>query len=71
MFSLASRWWFAATSAIRSKRNDTTLLARRVAGRRLFIAFTIRGNLLRVISVRDMNQREMEAYASLEKKTGA
>ncbi len=40
-------------------------------GRRLFIAFTIRGNLLRVISVRDMNQREMEAYASLEKKTGA
>ncbi len=40
-------------------------------GRRLFVAFTTRGNLLRVISVRDMNQREMEAYASLEKKTGA
>jgi uncharacterized protein len=40
-------------------------------GRRLFVAFTIRGNLLRVISVRDMNQRETEAYANLQKKTSA
>ena len=40
-------------------------------GRYLFVAFTIRGSLLRVISVRDMNQRERIAYAYHEKKTDA
>jgi uncharacterized protein len=39
-------------------------------GRYLFVAFTIRGPLLRVISVRDMNQREKEAYAHHEKESG-
>jgi uncharacterized protein len=39
------------------------------AGRRLFVAFTVRGNLLRVISVRDMNRRESEAYGDCEEET--
>jgi uncharacterized DUF497 family protein len=38
-------------------------------GRHLFVAFTIRGNLLRVISVRDMNRKERDAYANREKET--
>ena len=33
------------------------------AGRRLFIAFTIRDKLIRVISARDMSRRERETYA--------
>jgi hypothetical protein len=37
-------------------------LGRTRAGRRLFVAFTVRRNLIRVISVRDMNIREQEAY---------
>ena len=40
-------------------------------GRCLFVAFTIRHSLLRVISVRDMNQREREAYAKREEEAGA
>lgn len=36
-------------------------------GRRLFVAYTIRVQLIRVISVRDMNRREQEAYARHEK----
>jgi uncharacterized DUF497 family protein len=41
------------------------------AGRYLFTVFTIRGSLIRVISVRDMNRKEREAYANYEKKAGA
>jgi len=40
-------------------------------GRYLFVAFTVRGSLLRVISVRDMNRRERNAYGYHEKKTDA
>ena len=32
------------------------------AGRMLFVAFTVRGKLIRVVSVRDMNRREKEEY---------
>ncbi len=35
-------------------------------GRRLFVAFTIRQRLIRVISVRNMNRREQEAYGKHE-----
>ena len=35
-------------------------------GRYLFVAFTIRRRLIRVISVRDMNRREREAYGNHE-----
>jgi hypothetical protein len=41
------------------------------AGRRLFVAFTIRRALLRVISVRDMNRKERDAYAKHETEAGA
>lgn len=32
------------------------------AGRRLFVVFTIRGSLIRVISARDMNRTERKEY---------
>ena len=37
-------------------------LGKTSGNRRLFAAFTIRGTRIRIISVRDMNQRENEAY---------
>jgi uncharacterized DUF497 family protein len=40
-------------------------------GRRLFVAFTIRRSLERVISVRDMNRREKDAYTKHENEAGA
>jgi hypothetical protein len=40
-------------------------------GRFLFVAFTIRRSLVRVISVRDMNRREKDAYAKHEDEAGA
>src|SRR6266567_1098110 len=36
--------------------------------RRLFVAFTIRRNLIRVISARDMSRRENEEYQHYEKR---
>lgn len=38
------------------------------ADRRLFLAFTIRRNLIRVISARDMNRNERAIYANREKE---
>ena len=40
-------------------------LGQTAAGRLLFVAFTIRGDLLRVISARDMSRKEREVYRSL------
>jgi uncharacterized DUF497 family protein len=37
-------------------------------GRYLFVAFTIRRSLLRVISVRDMNRKELDAYVRHQKE---
>jgi uncharacterized DUF497 family protein len=37
-------------------------------GRRLFVALTVRAKLIRVISVRDMSEREIEVYESHEKR---
>jgi uncharacterized DUF497 family protein len=37
-------------------------------GRELFVAFTIRQRLIRVISVRDMNRNEKEIYGRQEAK---
>lgn len=34
------------------------------AGRQLFVAFTLRGHLIRVISARDMSRRERRVYKS-------
>jgi uncharacterized DUF497 family protein len=36
--------------------------------RRLFVVFTIRRRLIRVISARDMNRNEQEAYTRYEKE---
>jgi uncharacterized DUF497 family protein len=36
-------------------------------GRRLFVVFTVRGNLIRVISARDLNQKEAREYRRYEK----
>jgi len=44
-------------------------LGRTTSGRLLFAAFTIRRNLIRVISVRDMNRNETEVYRVYEKNT--
>jgi uncharacterized protein len=35
-------------------------------GRRLFLAFTVRKKLIRIVSVRDMNRKESESYERLE-----
>jgi uncharacterized DUF497 family protein len=40
-------------------------------GRNLFVAFTVRRTLLRVISVRDMSRKERAAYAKHEKDSRA
>jgi uncharacterized protein len=40
-------------------------------GRYLFLAFTVRSSRLRVISVRDMNRKERDAYAKHEKESDA
>jgi uncharacterized DUF497 family protein len=37
-------------------------LGRTDAGRPLFVSFTIRGNLIRIISARDMTMRELRKY---------
>jgi hypothetical protein len=44
------------------------VLGRTDADRWLFIAFTVRNNLIRVISARDMNQTETRKYAERIKK---
>ncbi len=37
--------------------------------RKLFIVFTIRNKLIRIISARDMNRKEQNSYEQLEKIT--
>lgn len=51
-----------------SKERRFRLLGETLAGRRLFVAFTVRRKLIRVISARDMNRKENEAYARYEKE---
>lgn len=45
-----------------SREKRYRALGRTSRGRPLFVAFTIRRKLIRVISVRDMNRRETEEY---------
>ena len=52
--------------SIREKRYYA--LGQTASGRRLFVAFTIRRTLIRVISVRDMNGNESELYDKYEEK---
>jgi uncharacterized protein len=46
-------------------------LGQTATGRLLFVAFTIRGKLIRVISARNMNTRESEIYERLEKEANS
>ena len=39
------------------------------AARRLFVVFTIRGQLMRVISAREMSRKERKVYEASEKET--
>jgi hypothetical protein len=41
------------------------ILGQTDTGRELFVVFTIRGNLIRVISARDMNRKERKIYEAL------
>jgi uncharacterized protein len=41
------------------------VLGQTIAGRRLFIAFTIRGEKIRVISGRDMSKKERSIYEQI------
>ena len=41
-------------------------LGQTAAGRRLFLVFTLRNTLIRVISARDMSRRERKVYADAE-----
>lgn len=45
-----------------SREKRYQALGRTSRGRPLFVAFTVRRKLIRVISVRDMNRREAEEY---------
>ncbi|HLE57523.1 MAG TPA: BrnT family toxin [Rhodothermia bacterium] len=40
-------------------------LGQTVAGRKLFLAFTMRGSLIRVIAARDMNRKERKHYEEI------
>jgi uncharacterized protein len=55
-----------------SKREKRYYALGQTGGARyLFVSFTIRGSLVRVISVRDMTRKERGAYAKHEKNAGA
>lgn len=43
-------------------------LGRTVAGRHVFIIFTMRGTLIRVISARGMNRKERREYAQAQER---
>ena len=63
----------AVRSDVRHSRQERRYyaLGQTGGGRYLFVAFTIRRSLLRVISVRDMNRKERDAYAKHEDETPA
>ena len=41
-------------------------LGQTLADRKLYLAFTVRGTLIRVIAARDMNRKERRLYAQVE-----
>jgi uncharacterized DUF497 family protein len=55
---------FVVRSDASHSRSEKRYLAlgQTAQGRRLFVAFTIRRKLIRVISLRDMSKREIEEY---------
>ena len=51
-----------------TEENRFYLLGRTEARRLLFLAFTVRDELIRVISARDMNKKERRVYQAHEKE---
>lgn len=51
-----------------SKERRYQAMGETTAGRSLLVAFTIRRNLIRVISARDLNRKESEEYRRYEKE---
>jgi uncharacterized DUF497 family protein len=64
MCSSMSLWWFVAMP--HSPRREKGLPSGSDRQRYLFVAFTIRRTLIRIIPVRDMNRTEQEIYGKLE-----
>jgi len=54
----------AADTEHSQKESRHYALGQTDAGRRLFVVFTVRNDLLRVISARDMSRKERRAYES-------
>jgi uncharacterized DUF497 family protein len=48
------------------KESRYYVLGHTIAGRRLFIAFTVRGDKVRVISARDMSKKERSVYEQID-----
>jgi hypothetical protein len=44
-------------------------LGQTLAERRLFVVFTMRGSLIRVVAVRDMNRKERRVYDQAQERT--
>lgn len=57
-------------SDVRHSKNEKRYyaLGRTAQDRRLFVVFTIRRKLIRVISIRDMNRNETKAYKRYEQE---
>lgn len=54
----------AADAAHSEQEERYFVLGQSDSGRELFLVFTLRGNLIRVISARDMSRKERKAYRS-------
>ncbi len=68
MSSSTDRSSFAVISRHSKQEKRYYALGQTGGGRYLFVAFTIRGSLLRVISVRDMNRRETRRLCQSRKR---
>ena|ERR1700719_3011565 len=62
---------FVVRSDVRHSKNEKRYyaLGQTGTGRRLFVVLTIRRELIRVISARDMNRNETEIYERYEKNS--
>lgn len=68
VFLNSPRYVYRGSGELSGNEKRFYLLGHTNAGRRLFVVFTIRGNLIRVISARDMSKRERRRYEERIKK---
>lgn len=52
-------------SAHSEREHRWRALGQTIAGRRLFVVFTVRGELIRVLAARDLNRKERTYYAEV------